>query len=103
MCTALSARNSLLLGCTGLLAGAPNCRAIPPEGGMFVLLDVRGTGLTAAEFAGRLLDSERVAVLPCDGFGPSAAGHLRIALSAPEARLRDAGTRIVNFARGVAG
>ena len=84
-----------------LLAGAPGCRAIPPEGGMFVLLDVRGTGLGAGDFARRLLDSERVAVLPCDGFGPSAAGHLRIALSAPEARLRDAADRILRFARGL--
>jgi arginine:pyruvate transaminase len=84
-----------------LLASAPGCRVIPPEGGMFVLLDIRGTGLGAADFARRLLDSVRVAVLPCDGFGPSAAGHLRIALSAPEARLRDAADRILRFVRGL--
>jgi arginine:pyruvate transaminase len=84
-----------------LLADAPGCRVIPPEGGMFVLLDIRGTGLGAADFARRLLDGERVAVLPCDGFGPSAAGHLRIALSAPEARLRDAADRILRFVRGL--
>lgn len=84
-----------------LLAQAPGCRAIPPEGGMFVLLDVRGTGLSARGFARRLLDSERVAILPCDGFGPSAAGHLRIALSAPDPRLRDAAGRILRFARGL--
>jgi arginine:pyruvate transaminase len=84
-----------------LLADAPGCRVIPPEGSMFVLLDIRGTGLGAADFARRLLDGERVAVLPCDGFGPSAAGHLRIALSAPEARLRDAADRILRFARGL--
>jgi arginine:pyruvate transaminase len=86
---------------TELLGHALGCRVIPPEGGMFVLLDIRGTGLGAADFARRLLDSERVAVLPCDGFGPSAAGHLRIALSAPEARLRDAADRILRFARGL--
>ena len=84
-----------------LLAEAPKCRALRPEGGMFVLLDVRGTGLGADEFARRLLDAESVAVLPCDGFGPSAAGHLRIALSAPDARLAEAGRRIVRFARAL--
>ncbi|MBV9585740.1 MAG: pyridoxal phosphate-dependent aminotransferase [Alphaproteobacteria bacterium] len=84
-----------------LLTKAPGCRSIPPEGGMFVLLDVRGTGLSAMEFARRLLDSERVAILPCDGFGPSAAGHLRIALSAPDERLRDAANRILRFTRGL--
>jgi len=85
-----------------LLREAPGCRVVPPEGGMFVLLDVRGTGLESAAFAARLLEREGVAVLPCDGFGPSAAGHLRIALSAPEKRLREAGERIVRFARGLA-
>lgn len=68
---------------------------------MFVLLDVRETGLAADDFARRLLDSEGVAVLPCDGFGPSTKGHLRIALSAPEPRLRDAANRILRFVRGL--
>ena len=86
-----------------ILADAPHCRVIPPEGGMFVLLDIRGTGLGALEFAQRLLDRERVAVLACDGFGPSAAGHLRIALSAPAARLKEAGRRIVRFVRQLSG
>jgi arginine:pyruvate transaminase len=88
---------------TALLRGAPGCRAVMPEGGMFVLLDVRGTGLESGDFALRLLTREGVAVLPCDGFGPSAAGHLRIALSAPEPRLIEAGERIVRFARALAG
>jgi arginine:pyruvate transaminase len=83
---------------TGLLAEAPRCRVVPPEGGMFVMLDVRGTGLGAAEFALRLLQAEDVAVLPCDGFGASAAGYQRIALTAPEPRLEEAGRRIVRFA-----
>jgi arginine:pyruvate transaminase len=69
---------------------------------MFVLLDVRGSGLAAEAFALRLLEREGIAVLPCDGFGPSAAGHLRIALSAPEPRLEEAGRRIVRFARELA-
>ncbi|MGD9618084.1 MAG: pyridoxal phosphate-dependent aminotransferase [Alphaproteobacteria bacterium] len=83
------------------LRQAPGCRVVPPEGGMFVLLDVRGTGLDAGAFAARLLKAEGVAVLPCDGFGPSAAGHLRIALCAPEKRLADAGDRIVRFAKSL--
>jgi arginine:pyruvate transaminase len=87
---------------SSLLAEAPNCRVVPPEGGMFVLLDIRPTGLGAAEFAERLLDAEGVAVIACDGFGASAAGHLRIALSAADARLAEAGERIVRFARRLA-
>ena len=82
-----------------LLAEAPNCRVTPPEGGMFVLLDIRGTGLGSEAFARDLLMREHVAVLPCDGFGRSAAGYLRISLTAPEPRLEEAGRRIVRFAR----
>ena len=85
-----------------ILSEAPHCRVTPPEGGMFVLLDIRAAQLSAADFALRLLEEERVAVLPCDGFGPSAAGHLRIALSVPDARLAEAGERIVRFARSLA-
>jgi arginine:pyruvate transaminase len=88
---------------SGILADAPNCRPFPPEGGMFVLLDVRGTRLGAEDFARGLLERENVALLPCDGFGPSAVGHLRIALTAPEPRLEDAGRRIVRFAQELAG
>jgi len=87
---------------SAVLTEAPNCRVVPPEGGMFVLLDCRGTGLSSQDFALELLASEHVAVLPCDGFGPSAAGHLRIALCAPEPRLADAGRRIVRFAQRLA-
>ena len=87
---------------SGILTAAPNCRPIPPEGGMFVLLDIRGTGMAAQQFASALLESEDVAVLPCDAFGPSAAGHLRISLTEPDARLAEAGYRIVRFAQSVA-
>jgi arginine:pyruvate transaminase len=81
-----------------ILAEAPNCRVTPPEAGMFVLLEIRGTGLDAENFARQLLARENVAVLPCDSFGPSAIGHLRISLTAPEPRLAEAGRRIVRFA-----
>jgi arginine:pyruvate transaminase len=93
-------RRALLL--SDILEDAPRCRPIPPEGGMFVLFDVRGTGLNAEEFARELLLGEDVALVPCDGFGPSAVGHLRIALTAPESTLEEAGRRIVRFARGLA-
>ncbi len=85
-----------------ILAEAPHCRVVPPEGGMFVLLDIRPTGLSAEEFAQGLLDAEHVATLPCDGFGASAEGYLRICLGVPDARLEEAGDRIVRFAQRLA-
>jgi arginine:pyruvate transaminase len=89
-------RRAALLSC--ILAQAPNCRVTPPEGGMFVMLDIRGTGLSSEAFARALLDEEAVAVLPCDGFGPSGVGQLRLSLTSADARLAEAGKRIVRLA-----
>jgi arginine:pyruvate transaminase len=87
---------------SALLAAAPGCRINPPEGGMFALLDVRGAGLSSTAFAERLLEEEAIAVLPCDAFGPSAVGHLRISLTLPDDQLHHAGRRIVAFAERLA-
>ena len=63
----------------------PGRPALPhAEGGMFIMLDVRACGISATEFAERLLESEGVSVLPIEAFGPSGAGHVRIALAADE-------------------
>lgn len=97
--TAYCRRAGLL---AGLLAAAPRCRLTPPEGGMFVFMDVRATGLSAPDFAAALLEQEAVAVLPADGFGSSATGHLRISLTEDDATLAEAGHRIVRFAERVA-
>lgn len=84
------------------VANAPGIRALPPQGGMYLMLDVRGTGLSGHDFAHRLLEAERIAVMPGESFGHAAAGHVRVALTAPEATLRDALSRLADFARGVA-
>jgi aspartate aminotransferase len=42
---------------------------VPAAGGMFLFLDVSPTGLTGEEFARDLLERERVAVVPGNGFG----------------------------------
>ncbi len=75
------------------------CRT--PPAGMFCMIDVRETGLTSYEFAEQLLDAEGVSTLPGDAFGPSGAGHLRISLMVPEARLDEACKRIARFVSGL--
>jgi arginine:pyruvate transaminase len=87
---------------TRVLAGAPDCNALLPEGGMFVLFDILRTRRSAEDFAYGLLEEENVAVMPCDGFGPGAVGYLRISLASPEASLEEAGHRIVRYARKLA-
>ena len=83
------------------LAGAPGLVARPPEGGMFVLVDVRRTGspATTSRFA---LEEEDVAVTPVDDFGPSGAGHVRVSLGAEDERLAEAAGRMARLAARLA-
>ncbi len=85
-----------VLGASDVLGVAP-C-----EGGMFVLLDVRATGLDGEAFAERLLDEEGIAVMPGESFGQATAGHVRVALTRPEDQLVAGLTRLVRFAEGCA-
>ncbi len=52
-----------------------------PEGGMFVMVDVRATKLSGEEFAWKLLDDHNIGVMPGESFGKGGAGHVRIALT----------------------
>ena len=76
------------------LSGCPGLRPIKPDGGMFVMVDVRQTGLGAQDFAERLLEGYGVSVLAGEAFGPSAAGHIRIGLVVDQVKLADACRRI---------
>ena len=77
-----------------VLADCPGVRALKPDGGMFVMLDIRATGLSAQAFSQRLLDEQGVSVLAGEAFGPSAAGHIRLGLVLQADDLREACRRI---------
>ncbi|MBF8741812.1 MULTISPECIES: pyridoxal phosphate-dependent aminotransferase [Pseudomonas] len=83
------------------LAGCPGIKALKPDGGMFVMVDIRETGLSAQAFADRLLDREGVSVLAGEAFGPSAAGHIRLGLVLGAEALDDACRRIARCARAL--
>ncbi|MDD0977677.1 pyridoxal phosphate-dependent aminotransferase [Pseudomonas fontis] len=80
------------------LADCPGVRALKPDGGMFVMVDIRETGLSAQAFADRLLDLHGVSVLAGEAFGPSAAGHIRLGLVLAAEPLREACRRIARCA-----
>lgn len=80
------------------LTGCPGIDVHKPDGGMFVMIDIRATGLGAQAFAERLLEEHGVAVLAGDAFGPSAAGHLRLGLVMDSERLEQACQRIARCA-----
>lgn len=73
-------------------------RAIPAEGAMYIMLDVRATGLTGEEFGNLLLDTHHVAVMPGESFGTAAAGHVRVALTVDDARLDCAIAQLLELA-----
>ncbi len=71
-----------------------NLKLFGTEGGMFMIFDIRQTSLSAQEFARGLLDRFHVSVLPCDGFGQSCVGLLRISLCVEDDHLKTACDRI---------
>ena len=80
------------------LEGANKASARMPEGGMFVMVDVRRTGLSGDDFARRLLAEENVVTMPGESFGAGGAGHLRVALTVDEAQITEAARRIARLA-----
>ena len=80
------------------LAGSNRVTIVPSGGGMFVMLDIRATGLSGEAFALRLLDEEGIAVMPGESFGTAAAGHVRVAMTIPDAEFSEALGRLGAFA-----
>lgn len=75
----------------------PGLKPLLPEAGMFMMVDVRGTGLEVPEFTQRLYDSTGVSVLDATAFGASAAGHVRVSATVSDADLDEAVRRIGQF------
>ena len=84
------------------LSGQNMLRAVPAQGAMYVMLDIRATGMTGEGFANALLDAERIAVMPGESFGTGAAGHIRVAMTVEDPAFRDALQRLVGFAQSCA-
>ncbi|WP_043532172.1 pyridoxal phosphate-dependent aminotransferase [Litchfieldella xinjiangensis] len=76
------------------LAGTENLEVLRPSAGMFMMIDIRRTGLSAQAFADQLLNEQNVSLLSGEAFGPSAAGFVRLSLTVEADRLREACRRI---------
>ena len=76
-------------------------RALSPEAGMFILLDVSATGLDGESFAWALLREAQVSVMPGSSFGAQARNLIRLSLTAPDNVLATAVRRIGDFAAGI--
>lgn len=76
-------------------------RTFEPRGAFYAFPQVSSAGLDSDTFARRLLEEERVAVVPGDAFGPSGEGHVRACYATSEAELREALVRIGRFVERV--
>ena len=81
-----------------VLAGQNAVGMIPSSGAMYLMLDIRSTGLSGDAFAAHLLDEERIAVMPGESFGLAAAGHVRVAMTIADDAFEEALVRLVGFA-----
>jgi arginine:pyruvate transaminase len=75
----------------------PGLKSLKPDAGMFLMVDVRGTGLTAPEFVSQLYTHSKVSVLDATAFGASAKGYVRVSFAVDESILLDASNRIAAF------
>ena len=85
-----------------ILAGQNLINAAPMDGAMYVMLDIRPTGLTGAAFAERLLHDHLIAVMPGGSFGQATVGHVRVAMTVADDIYAAALTRILAFAQEMA-
>jgi aspartate/methionine/tyrosine aminotransferase len=81
----------------GALAGIPRIRVVAPAAGMFMLVDVRATGMSGYEFMRALYESERVSVMDGAAFGLQTAGCVRICFATDTAAIPVACERIRRF------
>ncbi len=80
------------------LGDAKGLRCCAPEAGMFMLIDVRATGLSGYQFMRGLYESEGVSVLDGGAFGTQTGGFVRVCFAAEEDVLGEACARIRRFA-----
>ena len=86
---------------TRVLAAQNVIRAVLCAGGMYLMLDIRATGMTGDDFAKALLEQKLIAVMPGESFGRCAAGHLRVAMTIPDDEFEAALAGLCQFAKEV--
>lgn len=75
---------------------------IPAQGAMYLMLDIRATGLSGEGFANALLDTHSIAVMPGESFGTAAAGHVRVAMTLADEKFAAALQILCDFASQLA-
>jgi len=83
---------------SNILRGYNSIGLIPSQGAMYLMLDIRATGMNGEAFANALLDQHRIAVMPGESFGNAAAGHVRVAMTVKDSIFAAALGQLCEFA-----
>ncbi len=67
---------------------------LTPDGSFYVFPDIRGTGMTAQQFADYLVEEHGVGVVAGNAFGDRGEGHIRFTYAAPDEILEEGMDRI---------
>ena len=78
------------------LGSIPKVSVLPPEGGFFAMVDVRGLGVPSNDVRRRLLEDAGVAVVHGAAYGPSGEGTLRVSFGSGGALLADGLQRLAS-------
>lgn len=81
-----------------MLAAQNAVALVPAQGAMYLMLDIRSTGMTGEGFANALLDAHHIAVMPGESFGQAAAGHVRVAMTIEDGAFEAALRTLCQFA-----
>ena len=84
------------------LRGVPGTAVLVPQAGMFLLLDIRGTGLDSTAFTEQLFRTHGVAVMDGLAFGEQTRGFVRLSFAIDEASIVEACRRIRLFCERLA-
>ena len=79
----------------------PGLQALLPDAGMFMMVNVLGTGMSTDEFVRSLYEDTGVSVLDATAFGASAAGYVRVSCTVSDDELQEACKRIRMFAENL--
>jgi aminotransferase len=72
-----------------------------PGGAFYAFPSIKSTGMSSSEFAEKLLQAEKVAVVPGNVFGESGEGHLRCSYASSLEQLQEAVKRISRFMKTI--
>ncbi|MCX5703820.1 MAG: aminotransferase class I/II-fold pyridoxal phosphate-dependent enzyme, partial [Candidatus Omnitrophica bacterium] len=74
---------------------------VKPHGAFYVFPSIKNTGLSALDFAQRLLKDQKVAVVPGTAFGRQYVDYLRISYASSLDNLKEALLRIEKFLKPI--